>query len=190
MRILDEKRVLSTVRLTENQKKVMTRIVASATEKLAAEEISKGRNLVAARDMLVKLGMIEFREGHAALTSDGEQVMKDSNLIDDMGSLTEEGNKFAYEEGQEPMATESLIKQVNEDIKLTEAMMKDLAMKGEEAFKDAMHSEDGAALGVAQNDGDERVAYNILSARIKDPKILAAAMVAGFGGKLEDYLDA
>jgi len=116
MNIINEKRTLTTVRLTNNQKKVMTRIIAAATEKVAAEEVSKGRGLVAARDLLVKLGMIEYRDGYAALTTDGEQVLKDSNLIDDMGSLTEEGNKFAYEEGQEPMATESLIKSVNQQI--------------------------------------------------------------------------
>jgi len=114
MNIINEKRTLTTVRLTENQKKVMTRIVASATEVLAAEEISKGRALVTARDLLVKLGLIEYRDGYAALTPEGEKIMKDSNLIDDMGELTEEGNKFAYEEGKEPM--ESLIKSLNNQI--------------------------------------------------------------------------
>jgi len=124
MDIINEKRTLTTVRLTSNQKKAMTRIVASATEKVAAEEVSKGRGLVAARDLLVKLGMIEYRDGYAALTTDGEQLLKDSNLIDDMGSLTEEGNKFAYEEGEEPMATESLIKQIHDTVTLKEALQR------------------------------------------------------------------
>jgi hypothetical protein len=116
MNILNEKRTLTTIRLTDNQKKVMTRIVASATEVLAAEEISKGRQLVTARDLLVKLGLIEFRDGYAALTPEGEKIMKDTNLTDDMGELTDDGNKFAYEEGKEPMATESLIKTLNTQI--------------------------------------------------------------------------
>lgn len=122
MNILNEKRTFTTVRLTENQKKVMTRIVASATEVLAAEEISKGRGLVAARDLLVKLGLIEFRDGSATITSSGEKIMKDTNLTDDMGELTEEGNKFAYEEGNQPMATESLIKQIHQTLSLHEAL--------------------------------------------------------------------
>jgi hypothetical protein len=122
MNILNEKRTLTTIRLTDNQKKVMTRIVASATEVLAAEEISKGRQLVTARDLLVKLGLIEFHAGSATLTPEGEKIMKDTNLTDDMGELTEDGNKFAYEEGKEPMATESLIKTLNTQINEAEGM--------------------------------------------------------------------
>jgi len=111
MDLINEKRTLTTVRLTDNQKKVMTMIISSATDKLAAENISTGRQMITARDILVKLKLIEFRDGYAALTQDGEQLMKDSNLIDDMGELTDEGSKFAYEE--DDTAMESLIKQVN-----------------------------------------------------------------------------
>lgn len=114
MNLVNEKRTLTTVRLTDNQKKVMTRIVSAPTEKLAAETISKGRQLVTARDILDKLGMIEFRDGSATLTSDGEQLLKDYNLIDDMGELTDEGSEFAFDEEDQPIATESLLKTIHE----------------------------------------------------------------------------
>lgn len=118
MNLINEKRTLTTVRLTDNQKKVMTRIVSSATEKLAAQEISKGRKFITARDILDKLGMIDFRDGSAMLTDQGEQLMKDYNLIDDMGELTDEGSMFAYDDDDVPsptneMPTESLLRQIN-----------------------------------------------------------------------------
>ena len=112
MNLINEKRTLTTVRLTDNQKKVMTMILSSATEKLAAENISAGRQLITARDILSKLGLIEFRDGYAALTPEGEKLLKDYNLIDDMGELSDEGSKFAYGD-EDQVATESLIKQVN-----------------------------------------------------------------------------
>ena len=116
MNLVNEKRTLTTVRLTDNQKKVMTRIVSSATEKLAAQEISKGRKFITARDILDKLGMIEFRDGSAALTPQGETLMKDYNLIDDMGQLTDEGSTFAYDEDSvaaDSPTTESMIQAAN-----------------------------------------------------------------------------
>jgi hypothetical protein len=114
MNIINEKRTMKTVRLTDNQKRVMTMIISSATEKLAAENISAGRQLITARDILAKLGLIEFRDGYAALTPEGEKLLKDYNLIDEMGELTDEGIKFGYkEEDLANATTESLIQQVN-----------------------------------------------------------------------------
>lgn len=113
---LFEKR-LESIRLTTNQKKVMTRILAAPTEQVAAEQASKGRNLVAARDMLSKLGMIAFEEHRASVTDDGMEVMKRENLIDDMGELTEDGNEFAYDPGEAPPVSgtlESLMPRINE----------------------------------------------------------------------------
>ena len=112
MDLINEKRTMTTVRLTENQKRVMTTIVSSATEKLAAENISTGRGMITARDILVKLELIVADDTSAALTSAGEQLLKDYNLIDEMGELTEEGSKFAYGD-QEEVATESVFKQIN-----------------------------------------------------------------------------
>ncbi len=119
MNLINEKRTFNTLRLTDNQKKVMTRIMSSATEKLAAQEISKGRALITARDILVKLQMIDFRDGYAALTSDGEQLMKDYNLTDETGQLTDDGNEFAYEKEEQPVK-ESLLKHLNAGAKLLE----------------------------------------------------------------------
>ena len=118
---LIEKRIVATVRLTNNQKAVMTKIVAAPTEKVAADEISSGRELVTARDMLVKMGLIEFRDGYAALTTDGTKILKDSNLVDDMDALTDEGQKHAAtgEEPVEPTIGESLLVQINNASKLS-----------------------------------------------------------------------
>ena len=110
MNIINEKRTFNTIRLTDAQKEVLTKVHASATEKLAAEAISTGRKMITARDILAKLGMIEYRDGYAAITPDGEQIMKDYNLTDEMGELTSDGSEFAFDEEQ-PM--ESLLKQIN-----------------------------------------------------------------------------
>lgn len=97
--ILPEKQILTTIRLSGTQKAVLTKIIASSTEEQAYEQISDGRNLVAARDILKKLGLIEFEEGSATVTDTGKQVMKDENLLDDSDQLTDEGQQFAQSDG-------------------------------------------------------------------------------------------
>jgi hypothetical protein len=132
MDLINEKRTLTTLRLTDNQKKVMTRIVSAPTEKLSAEQISKGRGIITARELLVKLGMIESRDGFAAITPEGQQLMTDYNLTDETGQLTDEGNEFAFDEEDQPMPTESLLQQVNV---LAEGRMKELDMDVKELLK-------------------------------------------------------
>lgn len=117
---LFEKRA-EALQLTDTQKKVIARIVAAATPKVAAEDISKDPNIVAARDMLIKLGVITFSEGTlAALTASGKKLATDSNIIDAAGILTDEGNKLLKPEDEEPATTESytFIKSI---VKLVEA---------------------------------------------------------------------
>lgn len=113
---LIEKR-LDTVRLTKNQKKVMTRIVSALdgdNPAQAAREASKGRSMLAARDILISLKLITADDREAAVTEEGEKIMRDQNLIDDMGELTDEGNTFAFDE-QSPVK-ESLLKDINDKI--------------------------------------------------------------------------
>ena len=92
--ILSEKQILTTIRLSSVQKEVLTKIIAAPSEELAYEQISDGRNLVAARDILAKLKLIEFTEGSATVTDSGKKVMKDENLIDDSDQLTPDGEQF------------------------------------------------------------------------------------------------
>jgi len=90
------------IKLTDTQKRAMAKVVAAATPKIAADEVSGNQNLIAARDMLVKLGLMTFAPGNATLTDQGNKVMKDYALVDDAGQLTDDGETFAHtnEEGQ------------------------------------------------------------------------------------------
>ena len=100
MNTIYEAQTLTTIRLSDVQKMVMTKIIGSATPETAHEEISDGRNLVAARNILGKLGLIEFTEGTAAVSAEGKKVMKDENLIDDSEQLTSDGQQ--YSQAKEP----------------------------------------------------------------------------------------
>lgn len=102
---LFEKRILTTVRLTEHQKTIMAMIFASPEGNLPDEDISKGPNLKQARDLLVKLGMItNDGENKYSVTDKGQKIAKDENIVDDTGQLTELGQGLAYpdEENKAP----------------------------------------------------------------------------------------
>jgi hypothetical protein len=108
------------LQLTTNQKSVLAKIVAAPTPKVAAEDISQGENIVAARDMLIELGFITFADGvFAALTASGKKIATDENIIDDTGALTDDGRQVLTPETDILPNTESykLIKQlVNESV--------------------------------------------------------------------------
>lgn len=90
-------KLLDTVRLSDNQKRVIAKILAAPTPKLAAEEISDGANMIKARDILMDLGLITFTlNDQAELTDKGQQVAQAENLADESGQLTPDGEKFAY----------------------------------------------------------------------------------------------
>lgn len=97
---LHEIRMLTGIHPTENQKKVLAKIIASPSPKVAGEEILGDENLVAARNILMKLGVITFSGGNAELTDKGRQIAQDENIADEGGQLTDTGNALAYgEEG-------------------------------------------------------------------------------------------
>lgn len=98
--MISEKQLIPNLRLTEFQKKVLAKIKAAPTPKVAGEEISSGEQLVAARDALLKFNpsLIEFIRGEASLTSYGEKVLKDENIVDDTNGLTPVGKDLAYDE--------------------------------------------------------------------------------------------
>lgn len=89
-------RLLSTIRLNDNQKRVLAKIAAAPTPTVAGEEISKETNLVAARNMLMKLGIITFVDNRAEITDKGQALAKEENITDDSGGLTDAGNKLAF----------------------------------------------------------------------------------------------
>lgn len=89
-------RLLSAIHPSTNQCRVLARIVAAPTASVAAAEISKNANLVAARNMLMNLGVIQFADGEAVLTDRGTQIASDENIIDQMGQLTDKGKRLAF----------------------------------------------------------------------------------------------
>lgn len=93
-------RLLSAVHPTTNQKRVIAKILAAPTPTVASEEISKDANLVAARNMLMKLGIISLANNEAALTDRGQQIAVEENIADQGGQLTELGQKLAYTNAQ------------------------------------------------------------------------------------------
>jgi len=97
MKQINETQVLPTVHLSDTQRVVMAKIYGSPTPQVAFEEISKGRNLVAARDILGKLGLIHMDTagGTVSTTAEGQKVSEDENIIDNTGQLTDTGKKYA-----------------------------------------------------------------------------------------------
>lgn len=89
--------MLDTIRLSDTQKRVIAKIIAAPTPKVAAEEISDGDNMIKARDILMDLGLITMSlDDHAELTDNGRQVARDENLVDETDNLTPDGEKYAY----------------------------------------------------------------------------------------------
>ena len=93
-----EKRIIPVARPTENQMAVLSKIVAAATPRLAAAELSGDPNTSAARDMLEKLGMIELNDEGAFVTDEGNEVMVNQNLSTPDGRLTDTGLQSAHGE--------------------------------------------------------------------------------------------
>jgi hypothetical protein len=95
--------MLTGIHPTENQKRVLAKIIAAPNPKVAGEEISGDENIIAARNILMKLGVITFSAGTAELTDKGQQIAQDENIADESGELTDVGNALAYgEEGAPP----------------------------------------------------------------------------------------
>jgi len=96
--ILTEKQILTTLQLSGVQKTLLAKITAAATPEVAYEQISDGRNFVANRDTLKRLGLISFEEGSASVTEAGKKVMRDENLMDPSDQLTKDGQQYVQVE--------------------------------------------------------------------------------------------
>ena len=98
--------ILHTINPTLNQKKVLA-IIASNTEHpvIAIQQLSASPNLIAARNLLMKLNVITFTDDNVQLTDRGEQLAKDYNIIDDSGTLTDEGQQLVSDKSQQPSET-------------------------------------------------------------------------------------
>ncbi len=101
--IINEKRQEGNISLSHTQKFVLAKLLAAETPMVAYESVSaydsqgdEGANVVAARDQLTRLGLMTYRQGEAAITDVGTASMTDANLVDEMGTLTDDGNIYAY----------------------------------------------------------------------------------------------
>jgi hypothetical protein len=92
-RKITETRVLTTVHLTDNQKKVLSTIRAAATPTVAVEQISGDDNMNAAKKELLSLQLIAEVPDGIEITEKGMEIMKDANLVDNAGELTADGKK-------------------------------------------------------------------------------------------------
>jgi hypothetical protein len=93
---LNEIRILSGIHPTDNQKRVLAIIIASPSPKVANEELTGDENLMAARNILMKLGVVTVVAGAAELTDKGTQIAQDERITDETGQLTDLGNELAF----------------------------------------------------------------------------------------------
>lgn len=91
-------RILDTFRPTKTQKQVIAKIAGAATPTVANDAVSMGTNTVAARDALIKLGLIAVNGGEVSLTDTGMQLAVAENITDESGGLTPEGQTLATSE--------------------------------------------------------------------------------------------
>jgi len=89
-------RVLNTINLTMNMKRVMAKIIASPTPKLASQQVSTNQSMIVARDQLIRLGFINYNPNAASMTDQGKQVMSNEALTDESGQLTPDGEQLAH----------------------------------------------------------------------------------------------
>ena len=85
----------SPVRLTDNQKKVLVNIYSAPTPETAYESILGHQELIVSRDQLKRMQMIAVDDvsGRAGVTDSGFDMLQNTNMIDDIGELTEEGER-------------------------------------------------------------------------------------------------
>lgn len=80
--------------LSDTQKSILILCKISPSPEAAYESTSISQNLTEARESLVKLGMVQLTPNSVSLTPPGEELLVKLDLVDEMGELTEEGNKI------------------------------------------------------------------------------------------------
>lgn len=102
--------ILSTIRPTQNQLVVLATIIANKNHPAqAANDLSTNENIVAARNILMKLNVITYSDTSANLTSQGEQLAKDYDIMDEAGELTEKGQQLVNDTATSPLPSDQQI---------------------------------------------------------------------------------
>lgn len=94
-------RLLPTIKPTQNQLKVLAILANNQDDPLAAaKELSNGRNLVMARNILMDMGAITYSNVKAELTDVGRIVAQNNDIMDDGGNVTDFGQSLLSPEQQ------------------------------------------------------------------------------------------
>ena len=107
MKTINERRAPEDIQLSGVQKYVLTKLVAAETPSTAYEEVARGgANVVQASSFLTQKGLmtIDEQRANAEITEQGQGVLRDEALVDEMGALTEEGQMWAYANSPEEAA--------------------------------------------------------------------------------------
>ena len=92
-------RIIQQIHLSAYQARVMLIAHQAQSPELAFAQLGNEdprieSNLLGARETLAKLGLLEVGENYVAVTPEGEEVMRDEFLIDEMGEVTEKGDEI------------------------------------------------------------------------------------------------
>lgn len=105
----------NTAILNDTQKAVLLITHISQSGQMAFDNTASSDNLLTARDILVKLGALTMGDNVVALTSRGQSMLNYHNLVDDMGELTEDGQKIL--DNSEEVGTAFNLQNVQESFK-------------------------------------------------------------------------
>jgi len=107
MKTINERRAPADIQLSGVQKYVLAKLIAAETPSTAYEEVARGgANVVAASNFLAQKGLmiVDETKADATITEQGEEVLRNEALIDEMGQLTEEGQLWGYANSPEEAA--------------------------------------------------------------------------------------
>jgi len=97
MNIITEVQILTNIQLSQAQKLILSKLMLPEKTPLTSyEQVTTGENMVANLDTLVQLGMVIVGNNAAEITQKGIDAAKNENLVDEMGTLTQDGEKYAY----------------------------------------------------------------------------------------------
>lgn len=93
---IEEKNIINSINLSEMQKVVLVKVLNSSSPNMAYNELTKNIKLITSRDILSKLGIINYdlNKEEVRLTNKGFKIMTDNGLIDNIGELTDIGKKY------------------------------------------------------------------------------------------------
>lgn len=83
--------------LTRLQRELLVKVYTSATPTVAFEIANSNQNNRANKDILIRLGILEERDGEVIVTENGEQIARDEDLIDDEGGVSPLGQEYVEE---------------------------------------------------------------------------------------------